>query len=258
MGVFIAILIVLLLVKTMLKAQYPAIKGAVGERFVRKALSNLDTNYKAFHDFFIPNEKGETTQVDHFVTSPYGIFVIETKHYDGWILGQENQKYWTQVIYKRKEKFYNPIWQNYGHIQALKKYIGKEDFEPIHSIIAFSSQSTFKFKEDFKSARVIHFPQLLKVIQECNEIKISATELEEINRALEHLIIEDKKEKKTIKKQHVQSLKTNLINQKVIETERTKQNQCPKCGGELSLKKGKYGEFYGCSAFPSCRYTKKL
>lgn len=32
---------------------------------------------------------------------------------------------------------------------------------------------------------------------------------------------------------------------------------CPRCGGELVHRKGKYGEFYGCSGFPACRYTKK-
>ncbi|MGD7052884.1 topoisomerase DNA-binding C4 zinc finger domain-containing protein [Sutcliffiella horikoshii] len=28
---------------------------------------------------------------------------------------------------------------------------------------------------------------------------------------------------------------------------------CPKCGGQLSIKKGKYGSFYGCSGYPSCK-----
>ena len=251
----------MIIAMAVLKTKYPAIKGAVGERFVNKKLSQLGTSYRVFHDLYVPNDKGGTTQVDHIVTSPYGIFVIETKHYDGWILGQENQKYWTQVIYKRKEKLYNPIWQNYGHIQAIKKYIGKEGFEPIHSIIAFSSQSTFKFKENFKSAKVIQFPQLLKVIKEWNEIKISELELQEINRALEKLIIEDKKEKKEkkqLQKQHIKTIKTNLKDQKVKETESIKGNRCPKCSGELSLKKGKYGSFYGCGNYPKCRYTKTV
>ncbi|MRH41266.1 hypothetical protein GH741_01095 [Aquibacillus halophilus] len=31
------------------------------------------------------------TQVDQVVTSPNGIFFIETKHYDGWIFGNEKQ-----------------------------------------------------------------------------------------------------------------------------------------------------------------------
>lgn len=33
---------------------------------------------------------------------------------------------------------------------------------------------------------------------------------------------------------------------------------CPKCGGELKKRSGKFGEFYGCSNFPACRYTKNI
>ncbi|WP_235802030.1 topoisomerase DNA-binding C4 zinc finger domain-containing protein [Ureibacillus massiliensis] len=72
------------------------------------------------------------------------------------------------------------------------------------------------------------------------------------------MVIEDKKEKKHLKKQHVHTLKTNLRSQKVKETENIKQNSCSKCGGELILKRGKYGSFYGCKNYPSCRYTKKV
>ena len=32
---------------------------------------------------------------------------------------------------------------------------------------------------------------------------------------------------------------------------------CPRCGGLLIKKRGKYGEFVGCSNFPKCRYTRK-
>lgn len=31
---------------------------------------------------------------------------------------------------------------------------------------------------------------------------------------------------------------------------------CPSCGGTLVLRKGKYGEFYGCSNYPKCKFTR--
>lgn len=31
---------------------------------------------------------------------------------------------------------------------------------------------------------------------------------------------------------------------------------CPRCGGKLKLKNGRYGSFYGCENFPACRYTR--
>ncbi len=33
---------------------------------------------------------------------------------------------------------------------------------------------------------------------------------------------------------------------------------CPKCGGEMKKRKGKFGEFWGCSNFPVCRFTKNV
>lgn len=33
---------------------------------------------------------------------------------------------------------------------------------------------------------------------------------------------------------------------------------CPKCGGELTRRNGRYGEFYGCLEFPKCRYTENV
>ncbi|MEH7272628.1 restriction endonuclease, partial [Neobacillus vireti] len=31
--------------------------------------------------------------------------------------------------------------------------------------------------------------------------------------------------------------------------------KCSKCGSPMLLKRGKRGDFYGCSSFPKCRYT---
>jgi len=33
---------------------------------------------------------------------------------------------------------------------------------------------------------------------------------------------------------------------------------CPKCGGEMVKRSGKFGEFYGCSNYPNCRNTQRI
>ena len=33
---------------------------------------------------------------------------------------------------------------------------------------------------------------------------------------------------------------------------------CPRCGGTLVKRNGKYGTFMGCSNYPKCRYIKKI
>jgi len=57
-----------------------------------------------------------------------------------------------------------------------------------------------------------------------------------------------------------------LMNQKVFELLRNEMEnpsiaaksvkKCPKCGSPLKLRKGKYGDFWGCTGYPDCRYTK--
>ena len=57
------------------------------------------------NDCTLPDEQTGTTQIDHILLSPYGIFIIETKNYQGWIFGGERQKHWTQKIYKNLLSF---------------------------------------------------------------------------------------------------------------------------------------------------------
>jgi hypothetical protein len=101
----------------------PRIKGVVGEQTTAFKLSRLNrAKYKVINNLVL-NVSGKTSQIDHVIISDFGIFVIETKNLKGWILGEENSEYWTQVIYQRKKKFYNPIRQNQGHIRALEHYL---------------------------------------------------------------------------------------------------------------------------------------
>ena len=74
----------------------------------------------------------------------FGVFVIETKMYKGWIYGKEKQKTMdTKFIWKIL--FSKPLHQNYGHIQNLKEIKGLEDVEFI-SLILFSERATLKMK----------------------------------------------------------------------------------------------------------------
>lgn len=245
-----------------IRRKFPSIKGAIGEWYVNKELNKLGPIYRVFHDLYIPNGEGGTSQVDHVVTSPFGIFVIETKHYDGWIFGKETQRLWTQVIYKRKEKFLNPIWQNYGHIEVLKKQLGDHSF---HSLIVFSSRSTLKFEDNFNSARVIQIPQITRVIKEWTLRQVSNQDLHTVNQTLEQLTINDPRQKRLVHKHHVEAIKNKQKKPSekphsisVVNTSSDSSTPCPKCGGQLKKKKGKYGAFYGCSQYPACRYTEKV
>ena len=86
-------------------------------KLVNNKIQELPEEYVVFNDLLFESN-GYSTQIDHIVVSPYGVFCkIETKGYKGWILGRENGEYWTQTIYKSKHQFYNPIKQNAGHVR---------------------------------------------------------------------------------------------------------------------------------------------
>lgn len=138
----IIMLLLLGLVKLMGKATF---KGWFGESMVRKGFETLDKfTYRVFHDLYLPRPDGDgTTQIDHLVISPYGIFVVETKNYQGWIFGSPKQPQWTQQLHRSKHRFQNPLHQNDLHIRALAEFLGlpKDRFV---SIIFFIGNSTLK------------------------------------------------------------------------------------------------------------------
>ena len=54
--------------------------------------------------------------------------------------------------------------------------------------------------------------------------------------------------------EHVESIKELKKTQEKMKNQKI----CPYCKTSLVLRKGQYGEFYGCSNFPKCRYTLKI
>lgn len=102
-GIFIALSILL----TIFKLFKPTLKGKIGEFAVHlhvKLYLNQE-QYILLNDCTLPDGLGGTTQIDHILLSPYGIFVIETKNYKGWIFGSARQKMWTQKRYKQSYLF---------------------------------------------------------------------------------------------------------------------------------------------------------
>jgi len=121
------------------------LKGKIGEWVVQQHVRHhLDNRYILLNNITLPDGDG-TTQIDHILLSPYGLFVIETKNYRGWIYGEEKQKMWTQKIYKNNYKFQNPIHQNYKHIKVIETYL-LDVIEDglIHSIVVFMPDCEFK------------------------------------------------------------------------------------------------------------------
>jgi hypothetical protein len=231
------------LVVTLLNKSLPKILGNRGERLVRVKLEQLDSaTYKVIHDVLIPSKNG-STQIDHIVVSPYGVFVLETKHYDGWIYGNETDEKWVQVIYKRKSKFYNPIRQNKGHIRALSLVLQEFGSIPFIPIVVFTGRGTLRTQT---TTKVVYGRDLLNVLSEFKDVVIEPAKIEEIYQKILSIRITDKE----ALDQHIARIKQGEAQKR----ERIQQGVCPRCGGKLRDIQGKYGRFKACSNFPKCRF----
>ena len=140
----------------------PRLRGAFGETLLAGVLRRrLDASlYHVLNDIYLPLDDGSTTQIDHVVVSPFGVFVIETKTYTGWIFGNSRDAQWSQVLPKRKSRFQNPLRQNYLHVQRLVALTGMVA-DVVHSVVAFSGEATFKTKFPLE---VMHFADMADYI----------------------------------------------------------------------------------------------
>jgi len=142
------LVIAVLAVKLLWRTYFPVLRGRFGEKLVADTLAELPEDYRVINNLMVRTNWG-TAQIDHVVICPHGIFVIETKTYNGWIFGSETDAYWTQVIHHRKKRFYNPLRQNNGHVQALKTILAgskNTGYKNIvcYSIVVFSGECELK------------------------------------------------------------------------------------------------------------------
>ena len=236
----------------------PTGKGIVGEGLLNFVINiALDKKkYQLLKNITLSTEDG-TTQIDHIIVSQYGVFVIETKNYKGWIFGSEHSKTWTQSIYGKKNTFQNPLHQNYKHVKALQKLL-KLDDDKIFSVVVFVGESTFK--TDMPS-NVVYPLGLLSFIKLHQTILFTSREMWRVVEG-----IEDAQLAKSFKtnREHVQNLKTRTdTTPKRPRTTRKFKNDlyCPRCGNDLIIRTARRGQnagsqFYGCMSYPRCKYTK--
>ena len=215
-------------------------KGWIGEQRTELNLwFSLDKElYRRFHDVIIPSSNG-TTQIDHILVSPFGLFIVETKNKKGWIYGSETQSKWTQVVYKNKYSFQNPLKQTYRQKKVLSKFLDVEESH-IETVVCFVGDS--QFKTDLPSN--VLSSGLGRYIKQFKDTVLSHDEIGRIC----SLLIDT--EGKISKREHIQSL----------HDRHTSDTVCPRCGSELVERTVKQGprtgtKFVGCSGYPKCRFT---
>jgi len=220
----------------------PTVKGARGERRVHSELAERleEEVYRVIHDITL-SIGADTTQIDHIVVSRYGIFVIETKNYRGWIFGDQRSKQWTQVIYGKKTRFQNPLRQNYKHTKAVESFLAVPSSR-VHSIVVFVGDS--KFKTPFPP-NVMTLSGLIPYMRTKTDRVLSERRVG----VLANQLLEAKSGVTGTRKE------TPVLRSVSLDP------TCPKCGSEMVLRTARKGEnvgkqFWGCSRFPKCRAVK--
>ena len=139
--------------------------GMLGEYKTFNSLRDYeDVGGKFLFNVYLPREDSTTTEIDLLFLTPKGIFVIESKNYQGMVLGNANDLEWIQSFDNNiRIPFYNPIKQNETHIKYLKNQIG--DVLPIYSVIVFSDDCNLKYvPNDVKNTFVVNRSMLSSLI----------------------------------------------------------------------------------------------
>ena len=219
----------------------PTTKGARGEARVRRRLNKQlpKSEYEIYNNVTLPSVMGDT-QIDHIVLSRYGVFVIETKNYSGWIFGNAKSKQWTQTIYKKKSQFQNPLHQNFKHVKAVQSFFLLKQNQ-IHSVVVFAGKSKFKTE---LPANVTDLKGLCPFIQSKRTVIFQPAQLDDMALRLNTLRA---------------GMEPERHNADTIRME----PDCPRCGERMVRRRAKRGrnvgkEFWGCSKFPFCRGYRKI
>ena len=139
---------------------------------------------------------------------------------------------------------YNPIKQCFTHITAIEKLMNWPQL-PAIPVVVFAGNANLS--NVWTKYHVIHLESLKNVIMDYTEALMTDGDVLRVCDALEHNNVRDSVDDKT----HVRNVQQAIYqkNQKISN------GICPRCGGSLVLRNGKYGTFYGCSKYPKCRFT---
>lgn len=233
-----------LLRRQLIRSSYAnQIRGKAGEQAVNSKLNPWlfgKVEHRQINDLIIVDDNNKSHQIDHIEIRENGIFCIETKNYKGWIFGDDKRDKWTQTLYNgEKHQFINPLKQNKSHIYHLSKAIDNKKYH-INSLIVMARNNAKRIS----LPNVINLNQLKDYLNNYDDgTKLTIEEMDQIYNAF-------------------LSLKSDLTNREHINNIRKTQEElrnyiCPRCGGKLIEKQGKYGPFKGCSNYPKCTFILK-
>lgn len=256
--------------------------GIIGEKNIAFELKNSGIDMYVIHDICLEHKEMKA-QIDYIIITRRRIYVIECKNLIGNIeidsLGNFIRTY--ELFGKKiKEGLYSPITQNQRHLEVIKglltpdniirKYFFEKNFyETYKSLVVLSNPKTYlnaKFAKKEVKSQVIRADALISYIKESDRSVDYAYTDEEMQKFAEFFLKNNVSERSDYSlkyKEIIEKVKEESDNniQQDIPADDTKEIEkiCPRCGEKLVLRIAKKGEkagneFWGCSAFPKCRY----
>lgn len=235
---------------------FKGFKGGIGE-LVITGFSKLFSDALVLHDVLIEADEERTSQIDLILIDAKGIYAVEVKSFDeAKVYGNAKKQKWLYYRHGSRYEFYNPIMQNRSHIKYLKRLLAPFGEVPFYSLINLLG-TEFEVS-NINSEGVIDtgvcnsFPSMKDCMRQLTEGKPEVFDKEK-QREIFNYIKENQRHGAAEKRAH----KERAVQYRRSIEECEKQLICPFCKAPLVLRSGKYGEFYGCSNYPNCKYTKK-
>lgn len=248
--------------------------GIAGEKNIAFELKNSHMPMYILHDIYLESDD-LNAQIDYLVFTRKLCFVIECKNLYGNITIDANGNFVRTMYFgtrKVQEGLYSPITQNVRHLELMKKIklestdsivkkaMIKSAFPLIYqSVVVLANPKTIlndRYAKKEVRNQVIRADQLVKYIKTLNDSskEASFSDEEMLAWAQSFLTLSRPNDKTYLNKYDQYKIESNSEEKK----ESTDSMICPRCGGKLIQRKGKFGEFIGCSNFPKCRYTSQI
>jgi len=159
-----------------------------------------------------------------------------------------NEPQWTQVIFWRKERFQNPLRQNYKHTKTLSDLTGIPH-EYFKSLVVFVDDCEFK---NAMPANVVHIRDFIKHIHDHQISIIKDDQVSEIATTIREWASTVTDTQKACHVGHVRK------NKQPVSADSTAP-ACPRCGAQMVLRNSRKDgvQFWGCPSYPQCRGTRQ-
>lgn len=242
--------------------------GLQGEKEIAFELKNANIGMYVLHDITLTFEDLKA-QIDYVIVTKGSVYLIECKNLIGNITVDNKGQFSREFVVngrKIKEGIYSPYTQAQRHKEIIKKrWLSKTN-----KLLASMREKYFD-NYWYKPLVVLsNSKSILNTKYAPREIKNNTIRVDQLIDYIKNDIANYDKDfysnKKTMEETAQSFLEANVseyssiadrYKNEVGKEEVVNDDICPSCGGKLVKREGKYGEFFGCSNYPKCRFTKK-